>query len=130
MLLVFTVRKACPRHQTPVYCFRSVCVVSEGNEDVLYAAIERTASNGTTIMHIERLRTRVFDEQMDAFFVDAGLTYRGAPVSAVSGLWHLEGKDVQILADGAVVTGKTVTNGTVTPNDFISADPQDGRSAA
>ncbi len=94
--------------------FRSVCVVSEGNEDVLYAAIERTASNGTTVMHIERLRTRVFDEQMDAFFVDAGLTYRGAPVSAVSGLWHLEGKDVQILADGAVVTGKTVTNGTVT----------------
>ncbi|MCA9340367.1 MAG: hypothetical protein KDA17_05625, partial [Candidatus Saccharibacteria bacterium] len=30
------------------------------------------------------------------------------------GLWHLEGEDVTILADGEVVTGKTVSSGALT----------------
>ena len=42
------------------------------------------------------------DERDDAFFVDAGLTYSGAPTTVVTGLDHLEGKTVAVLADGAV----------------------------
>lgn len=36
------------------------------------------------------------------------------PVSSVSGLWHLEGKTVKILADGSVLPDQVVVDGTVT----------------
>ena len=100
------------RHDTDG-AFESVCCVAEGSEDVLYALVRRTV-NGRTVRYIERLRTRIFTEQEDAFFVDSGLTYDGAPVSSLSGLWHLEGKTVQILANGAVHPTRVVTNGAVT----------------
>lgn len=93
--------------------FESVCTVSEGNEDVLYAVVRRTVG-GTQRRYIERLRTRIFTEQADAFFVDSGLTYTGSPTTTVTGLWHLEGKTVNVLADGAVDTPRTVVNGSIT----------------
>ena len=93
--------------------FETVCVVSEGLEDVLYAIVRRTV-NGRSVRYIERLQSRQFTDQADAFFVDSGLTYDATPVSSVSGLWHLEGKSVQILADGAVHPPRTVTAGSVT----------------
>lgn len=99
-------------HDT-VGAFESVCVVAEDNEDVLYAVVNRTV-NGRTVRYIERLRTRIFTELEDAFFVDAGLTYDGAPVTTISGLYHLEGQTVNILADGAVEPPQAVLNGSVT----------------
>lgn len=93
--------------------FETVCVVSEGLEDVLYAIVRRTV-NGRSVRYVERLQTRTFTDQADAFFVDSGLTYDATPVSSVSGLWHLEGKSVQILADGAVHPPRTVSGGSVT----------------
>jgi hypothetical protein len=50
----------------------------------------------------------------DAFYVDSGATYSGAPATAIPGLDHLEGQAVAVLADGAVVGGKTVTGGSIT----------------
>jgi hypothetical protein len=93
--------------------FESVTVVPENNEDVLYAVVKRTV-NSRTVRYIERLHTRQFTVAKDAFFVDSGLTYDGAPTTTISGLWHLEGKQVDILADGAVAPRQTVTNGQVT----------------
>ena len=93
--------------------FESVCVVAEANEDVLYAVVRRTIG-GTALRYIERLHTRIFTAQEDAFFVDSGLTYDGTPVTTLSGLSHLEGKVVDILADGAVQPRQTVTSGQVT----------------
>lgn len=91
----------------------SVCVVAEGNEDVLYVVARRTV-NERTVRYVERLRTRIFTQIADAFFVDAGLTYSGAPITTLSGLWHLEGKEVDVLTDGAVHPRRTVTNGAIT----------------
>ena len=93
--------------------FESVCVVPEGNEDVLYAVVRRTI-NGASVRYVERLRTRLFTDPADAFFVDSGLTYDGTPVTALSGLAHLEGKVVDILTDGAVHPQRTVTAGAIT----------------
>jgi hypothetical protein len=93
--------------------FESVCVVPENNEDVLYVVVRRTI-NSRTVRYVERLQSRTFVDQADAFFVDSGLTYDSTPVSSVSGLWHLEGKQVQILADGAVHPPRTVTAGAIT----------------
>lgn len=92
--------------------FESVCTVPENNEDVLYAIVRRTIG-ARTVRYIERLRTRVFTQIEQAFYVDSGLTYSGSPISTVGGLWHLEGKTVDILADGAVESRQAVTNGQV-----------------
>lgn len=92
--------------------FESVCVVAEGNEDVLYAVVRREI-NGRTMRYVERLHSRVFTDQADAFFVDSGLIYNGAPVTSVSGLDHLEGRTVDILTDGAHHPSKVVTGGAV-----------------
>lgn len=103
--------------------FESAAVVSETLEDVLYVVVRRTV-NGRSVRYIERLRSRLFVDQEDAFFVDSGLSYDGAPVSTVGGLWHLEGKELQILADGAVHPLRTVTGGAVAleyPASVISA---------
>lgn len=93
--------------------FESACVVAEGNEDVLYVVVRRFV-NGRTVRYIERLRTRIFTKQEDAFFVDSGLIRDGAPVTSISNLWHLEGKEVDILADGAVHPRRVVSGGSIT----------------
>jgi hypothetical protein len=93
--------------------FESVCTVPEADEDVLYAVVRRTVG-GRTVRYIERLHTRIFTQLEQAFYVDSGLTYDGSPTTTVSGLWHLEGKSVDVLADGAVEPRKTVTNGQIT----------------
>lgn len=99
--------------------FESVCVVAENNEDAAYVVVKRRI-NGVDYRYIERLNSRLFTAQEDAYFVDAGLTYDGAPATTFSGLWHLEGKTVQILADGAVEPERTVTNGQVTLTNAAS----------
>ena len=93
--------------------FESVCVVPEGGEDVLYVVVHRTIG-ASQLRYIERLRSRIFTDQADAFFVDSGLTYDGPPVTMLSGLGHLEGKTVDILADGAVHPQRVVSGGTIT----------------
>jgi hypothetical protein len=93
--------------------FESICVVAEGNEDVLYAVVKRTV-NSRDVRYIERLRTRIFTDLEDAFFVDSGLTYDGAPITSLGGLYHLEGRTVDILADGSVEPTQVVTGGTIT----------------
>jgi hypothetical protein len=93
--------------------FESCAVVAEGNEDMLYVVVRRTI-NGASVRYIERLESRMFATQADAFFVDCGLTYSGAAADVISGLGHLEGKTVSILADGAVHPQRTVSAGAIT----------------
>jgi hypothetical protein len=100
------------RHDTDG-TFESCCVVAEGSEDVLYVIVNRTIG-GVTKRYVERMATRAISDQEDAFFVDCGATYSGAPVDTISGLTWLEGKTVSILADGAVHPQRVVTGGAIT----------------
>lgn len=106
------------RHDTDG-SFESICCVSEYNEDVLYAVVLRTV-NGRQVRYIERLSRVVIDSPADAFFMDAGLRYDGAPTAILSGLWHLEGKQVAVLGDAAVFPRKTVVNGSITLEQPVS----------
>ena len=99
--------------------FESIAVVAEGNEDVLYAVVRRTI-NGQSKRYVERMQTRQFANQNDAFFVDCGATYSGAPTTTISGLTWLEGKTVSILADGAVHPQRVVTGGAITLDNEAS----------
>lgn len=96
--------------------FEHVAVIAEGKEDVPYFIVKRTIG-GQSKRYIERLHTRVMNDVTDAFFVDCGLTYDGAPATEISGLDHLEGETVVALADGNAVHGLVVSAGKVTlPN--------------
>jgi hypothetical protein len=92
--------------------FESICVVAEGTEDALYCVVKRTV-DGNTVRYVERMADRLFGDQENAYFVDCGLTYDGAPSDTLSGLAHLEGKTVSILVDGAVHPRRVVTSGEV-----------------
>jgi len=109
-----------PEHQVGAWhqhdtdgVFESVCAVSEGAEDAVYAIVRRTI-NGQSVRYVERMGSRLFSDPADAFFVDCGATYDGAPNDTISGLSFLEGKTVNILADGAVHPQRTVTGGSIT----------------
>lgn len=99
--------------------FESVCVIPEEGRDALYAVVNRTL-NGATVRTIERMASRIFDAVEDWFGVDCGLTYSGAATTTISGLDHLNGETVAILADGAVVTPRTVTGGAITLDEAAS----------
>lgn len=93
--------------------FRSCCVVTENNDDRLYVIIEREIG-GEKKQYIECMSDMLFDDLPDAFFVDSGLSGKfDEPVTTVSGLDHLEGKTVSILADGAVHPQQVVTEGKI-----------------
>ncbi|WP_276120377.1 hypothetical protein [Pararhizobium qamdonense] len=103
------------RHETDGV-FEAVNVVPEDDEDAVYFVVRRSV-NGTTQRYIERMHSRRFEDSKDCFFVDSGLSYEGAPLKTIQGLFHLEGQQIVALADGNVVRGLTVTNGQVTlPN--------------
>ncbi len=89
--------------------------------DEVWVIAERNI-NGNTRRYVEYF-VPPFDEdtaQEDSFFVHSGLTYDGSPVSSVSGLDHLEGESVAVLADGAVQNNKTVTSGSITLDSSAS----------
>jgi hypothetical protein len=99
--------------------FESCAVIAEGSEDRLYVIVKRTI-NGATVRMVERIASRQFVDQADAFFVDCGLTYNSTPATTISGLGHLEGKTVSILADGAVHPQRVVTAGAITLDQAAS----------
>ena len=93
--------------------FESVATISEDGRDALYTIVKRTI-NGQTKRFVERMEKRENKVAADAFFVDSGLTYSGAAATIISGLDHLEGELVAVVADGYVVEGKTVVSGSIT----------------
>ena len=89
-------------------------IPTDSNEDELYVIVKRTI-NSVTRRYVEYLT--LFDygtDQTDAFYVDSGLTYSGSAATSISGLDHLEGQSVTILADGATHPNKTVSSGAIT----------------
>lgn len=91
----------------------SVACIPENGDDATYLIVRRTIG-GQQRRYVERFDDRSFSTAEDAFFVDCGITYQGAATASVSGLDHLEGREVVALADGDVVKGLTVTAGAVT----------------
>ena len=89
---------------------------SETGEDELYMVVKRTI-NGVTKRYVELMKPFNFGSvTTGAFFVDSGLAYSGSAVSSLSGLHHLQGETVSILANGASHADKTVADGAVALN--------------
>lgn len=100
------------------------------NRDEAWVAVKRTV-NGLTRRSIEvfeapfegpnpegfdsesEFDAAVLAAQRSAFYVDAGLTYEGPPTQSLTGLDHLEGEVVAILADGARHPDRVVAGGAI-----------------
>ena len=70
------------------------------------------ANKTTNTFELEDEDGNAIDGSAFDAYVEGG--YARKAVQSVGGLWHLEGQDVAVLADGNVVNGLSVTNGTVT----------------
>lgn len=102
--------------------FEDATTIYEEGRDVTYFVVRRTI-NGVTKRYIERLADRRFSAQSDQFFVDCGARFDSAtPVNTVSGITWLEGKEVAVLADGAVVDPQVISGGVLTLPDDITAN--------
>ena len=105
------------QHHTPgLFC--AVCALPTGQKDVLFAVIKRR----------ERFYLEVMADQYEAgrparecVYLDNAARYEGAPVQAVSGLGHLEGQEVGILADGAALSPRVVKDGSVTLDKMVTS---------
>jgi len=85
------------------------------NEDELWVIVKRTI-NSATKRYVECFSDFDFDEtdSTNFRFLDSHLTYDGSATTTLSGLSHLEGQSVSILADGSAHTNKTVSSGAIT----------------
>lgn len=100
------------RHDTDG-TIEDVCCIPEGTEDSVYLSVKRTV-NGATVRYIECISGFAEPTRTAAFFVDCGLVYSGAAATTFRGLDHLEGRSVDVLADGYYIGRKTVASGTIT----------------
>lgn len=93
--------------------FESVAIVYGSGADEVWVSVKREI-DGSTKRYIERVNPTEWEDKEDAFYVDSGLSYDGAAATVFSGLGHLEGKEVAILADGAPEPRQTVSSGQIT----------------
>jgi len=71
--------------------------------DQVWLIVKRTI-DGSTVRYVEFIEDDFSDTDVlaDAFFVDSGLTYNSTATTTITGLDHLEGETVQVVArDGA-----------------------------
>ncbi len=93
--------------------FESVAAIPGAHGDEVYVAVRRVV-NGTAVRYIERFAPRDWSWIGDAVYMDCAIWKTpDATGATVSGLNHLEGMEVQLMADGAVQTPATVDLGMV-----------------
>ena len=88
-----------------------ISLPTDSGEDELYMIVKRTI-NGTTKRYVEVMKPFSFGgDTTAAFFVDSGLVYAGSATTTLSGLYHLEGETMSVLANGATHADKVVSGG-------------------
>ena len=88
---------------------------TDDSEYQVWVIIKRTI-NGVTKRYVEYLHKFDFDETDDTSFnyLDSQLAYDGSATTTISGLDHLEGETVSVLADGSTHPNKVVSSGGIT----------------
>jgi len=94
----------------------SVAVIPTDDKEYQTWVIVKRTINGTTKRYVEYLNELDFDQTDNTTFnfLDSSLSYSGSPATTISGLTHLEGQVVSVLADGATHPNKTVSSGAIT----------------
>lgn len=97
-------------HQTQGF-FRSICTIPHRGYDEVWLTVQR--ENG---WNIEKMSRRLASkEPQEQLFLDAAISVKSEDAfNAVTGLDHLEGQEVCILADGSPIPSQTVHQGSIT----------------
>lgn len=97
------------RHTT-IGSVEDVVVVPEGQEDAVYLIVSRMVG-GVATRFVERMTTRTQNDLSlleEMIFMDGAVTYDGRDTSTAAtvftGLDHLEGAEVAVVADGVVIS--------------------------
>ena len=96
-------------------CESVATIPTDDSEYQTYVIVKRTI-NGATKRYVEFIHQYKFDETDDTSFnfLDSQLEYSGSAVTTISGLSHLEGQTVSVLADGSTHPDKVVSSGEIT----------------
>ena len=94
----------------------SISVIPTDNSEYQTWVIVKRTINGATRRFVEFINNFDFTETNNTTFnfLDSALAYSGSAATTISGLDHLEGQTVSILADGATHPDKTVSSGSIT----------------
>lgn len=114
--------------------YESTCGIGEGSEDAIYFVVNRTI-NGQVVRYIERLSSRQFTNDLDAFFVDSGLSYDGrntagrtATISGGSGKWSYQVPYTLTMSGSSYFSAGDV--GAQIQFPYTGTDPVDGTDVA
>ena len=93
----------------------SIVSIPGSDGDEIYLSVARTIG-GTTVKSLEVFAPdfRSDTAKQDGIFLDSAAVYSGSSTTTISGLNHLEGQTVDVLNNGNVERGKTVTGGRIT----------------
>lgn len=95
----------------------SIATIMSNFNDTLFIAVERNEK-----VFIEKLDKRFNSKEIkDQIFLDSAVVFtdEGRYFNTITGLNHLEGRTVTILADGFVIKDQIVTNGTISLSSYI-----------
>ena len=96
-------------------CESIATIPTDDKEYQTWVIIKRTI-NGVTRRYVEYINQFDFDEDdnTDFNFLDSQLSYSGSATTTITGLDHLEGQTVSVLANGSTHPDKTVSGGSIT----------------
>lgn len=101
------------RHETQGK-FKAVTSIPTGQEDMLFAIVER----GENCWTLELMSKTPKERLENAMYMDCAMQYQGDPVKTIGGLDIFEGKEVALLADGAVLPMQKVVEGRIELNAY------------
>ena len=93
---------------------------TDSGEDALFMIVKRTIDS-VTKRYVEKLKPFDFGSvSTAAHFVDSGLSYSGSATTTLTGLYHLRGQTLNILANGSSHPTAVVSDGGVTLNFAVT----------
>jgi len=101
--------------ESKAVCESVAVIPTDDTEYQVWVIIKRTV-DGVTRRYVEYIHNVDFTETDNTTFnyLDSELTYSGVAITTLTGLDHLEGQTVHILANGATHPVKIVTDGSIT----------------
>jgi hypothetical protein len=94
----------------------SVATIPTNDKEYQTWVIVKRTINGVTRRYVEYINDFDFDEDdnTDFNFLDSQLSYSGSATITITGLDHLEGQTVSVLANGSTHPNRTVSSGSIT----------------
>lgn len=91
----------------------------DGDRVQVWVTVKRTIGGATKryVEYFEDQASEFSARNWEQLLTDSAVVYSGAAATSITGLTHLEGKEVDVVADGSYKGRKTVASGAITLSD-------------